>query len=61
MGEFTDKAKGRIKQAVGDLTGNERLKREGEKDELKGQLKGAVEDVKVAVKDAKRAIKQAGR
>ena len=61
MGEFTDKAKGRIKQAVGDLTGNERLKREGEKDELKGQLKGTVEDVKVAVKDAKRAIKQAGK
>ena len=31
MGEIIDKAKGRIKQAVGDLTGNKRLKREGER------------------------------
>jgi len=30
MGEIIDKTKGRIKQAVDDLTGNKRLKREGE-------------------------------
>jgi uncharacterized protein YjbJ (UPF0337 family) len=59
MGEIIDKTKGKIKQAVGSLTGDEKLKREGEKDELKGELKGAVKDVKHAVKDAKHAIKQA--
>lgn len=59
MGEITDKTKGRIKQAVGSLTGDEQLKQEGENDELKGALKGAVKDVKHAVKDAKHAIKQA--
>lgn len=59
MGEIIDKTKGRIKQAVGSLTGDEKLKREGENDELKGQLKGVAKDVKHAVKDAKHAIKQA--
>jgi len=54
MGEIIDKSKGKIKQAVGDLTGNKKLKREGERDELKGRVKGVVEDVKRAVKDAKK-------
>ena len=58
MGEIIDKAKGRIKQAVGSLTGDEKLKQEGEKDELKGQLKGVVTDAKIAIKDAKQAIKK---
>ena len=57
MGELIDKAKGKIKQAVGDLTGNKELTREGERDEAKGKVKGAVEDVKNAVKDAGQAIK----
>ena len=39
MGEIIDKAKGTIKQAVGDLTGNKRLKREGERDERKVKSK----------------------
>lgn len=59
MGEIIDKTKGLIKQAVGRLTGDKKLKQQGENDELKGQLKGAVKDAKVAVKDAKQAIKQA--
>jgi uncharacterized protein YjbJ (UPF0337 family) len=59
MGEIIDKTKGKIKQAMGSLTGDEKLKQEGENDELKGQLKGAVKDVKHAAKDAKHAIKQA--
>jgi len=62
MGELTDKAKGKVKQAVGGLTGDEQLKHEGERDEHKGQVKGAVEDVKHAAKvvgkDAKHAIKE---
>lgn len=59
MGELIDKAKGKVKQAVGDLTGNEELKSEGERDEAKGKIKGAVEDVKHAVRDAGQAIKDA--
>jgi uncharacterized protein YjbJ (UPF0337 family) len=50
MGELIDKAKGRVKQAVGDLTGNKKLQREGKVDELKGKAKGVVEDIKHAVK-----------
>ncbi len=59
MGELTDKTQGKIKQAIGDLTGNKELKREGERDETKGKVEGAVEDVKRAVKDAGGAIKDA--
>ena len=39
MGEIIDKTKGKIRQAVGDLTGNKKLKREGERDERKGESK----------------------
>jgi uncharacterized protein YjbJ (UPF0337 family) len=42
----TDQAKGRIKQAVGDLTDNNDLKREGKADERAGKAKQAVSDVK---------------
>jgi len=58
MGEFTDKAKGKIKKVVGDLTGNEGLKQEGARDEFKGKVEGAVTDVKNAVKDTTEAIKE---
>jgi len=52
MGEIIDKAKGKIKQVTGTLTGNDKLKAEGEVDELKGKVKGTVEDVKQAIKGA---------
>jgi len=58
MGEFSDKGKGRIKQAIGDLTGNEKLRREGKRDEIKGKVEGAVDDAKSAVKQAVRNAKQ---
>ena len=65
MGEFSKKAKGRIEQAVGGLTGNKRLQKEGEADERAGQVEGAVGDIKHAAKqvasDAKRAIKKISR
>jgi uncharacterized protein YjbJ (UPF0337 family) len=53
MGEFIDKVKGRIKQAAGALAGDKRLRHEGQVDEAKGEMKGAMEDVKHAVKDKK--------
>ncbi|MDP2306311.1 MAG: CsbD family protein [Pseudomonadota bacterium] len=51
MGELIDKAKGRVKQAAGKLTGSKKLEREGERDELKGKVEGVVEQVKHDVKD----------
>jgi uncharacterized protein YjbJ (UPF0337 family) len=62
MGELSKKIKGRIEQGVGGLTGNKALQKEGEDDERRGQVEGAVADVKHAatgaVKDAKRAFKE---
>jgi uncharacterized protein YjbJ (UPF0337 family) len=51
MGERTDQAKGRVKQAAGDLTDDERLRREGKTDELSGKVKGIVEDIKDKTND----------
>ena len=45
MSGTTDKIKGRIKEAVGALTDNQRLKDEGKLDEATGKLKTAVERV----------------
>ncbi len=50
MGEIIDKVKGRIKQAAGALKGDKRLKHEGDVQEAKGKVEGAVQDVKHAVK-----------
>ncbi len=46
MGKELDKAKGKVEQAVGDLTGNKDLKKHGKADERAGRAKGFVEDVK---------------
>ena len=46
MGENTDKAKGHVKETVGDLTDNERLEREGKLDQASGAVKGGAEDAK---------------
>ena len=42
MPENTDDAKGRVKKAAGDLTGNDDLQREGKVDQATGKAKGAV-------------------
>lgn len=44
MGETTDKITGRTKQAAGALTGDEKIKREGERDERKGEIKETLGD-----------------
>ena len=46
MGEKMDDAKGRAKEAAGDLTGDRRLKREGKVDRASGGLKGAIEKIR---------------
>ena len=48
----TDTAKGRIKQAAGDLTGDDELRREGKVDEAAGTVKEKVGDAADKVKDA---------
>jgi uncharacterized protein YjbJ (UPF0337 family) len=40
-----DDAKGRAKEAVGDVTGDDKLKREGKVDRGKGKVKDAVDKV----------------
>jgi uncharacterized protein YjbJ (UPF0337 family) len=48
-----DQGKGNVKKGVGDLTGNERMKGEGEMDELKGKGEQAWGDIKDAAGDLK--------
>lgn len=50
-GEF-DKAKGRAKQAVGDLTDDDEMKREGETDETAGKVKDKLDEGKERLEDA---------
>lgn len=40
-----DEAKGRVKEAAGDVTGNQDLKHEGKVDRGKGKVKEAVDKV----------------
>jgi uncharacterized protein YjbJ (UPF0337 family) len=51
MDSNLDETKGRVKQAVGDLTGDEELKKEGKADEVAGKVKEFAEDVKDKVDD----------
>ena len=46
-----DEAKGRIKEAAGDLTDDDELKREGEADRAEGKAKEAVDKAADKVKD----------
>jgi len=41
----SDQAKGRVKEAAGDLTGNDKLKQEGKTDQAVGDAKQLVHDV----------------
>jgi uncharacterized protein YjbJ (UPF0337 family) len=52
MSGETDQAKGRIKQAAGDLTDNDDLKREGKADETAGKVKDKIGDAKDKLEDA---------
>ncbi len=47
-----DKAKGNLKEAVGDLTGDKDLEREGKVDQASGSVKDKVGDAADGVKDA---------
>lgn len=45
MDANTDDVKGRVKEAVGDLTDNDDLKREGQADRKVGKAKEFIDDV----------------
>ena len=57
-----DQAKGTVKQAVGDLTGNDKLKAEGQVDETVGKAKtavgGAQKKVGAAIERVGNAVKR---
>jgi uncharacterized protein YjbJ (UPF0337 family) len=46
-----DKAKGNLKEAAGDLTGDKQLEREGKVDHASGSAKDKVGDAADSVKD----------
>ena len=52
MPENLDDAKGRVKEAAGDLTDDKDLQREGKVDQAAGKAKDAVGDAADKVKDA---------
>jgi uncharacterized protein YjbJ (UPF0337 family) len=54
MAGQVDKARGRAKKAIGELTGNEDLKREGEIDEASGKAKAVVDKVSNKARNAVR-------
>ena len=51
MDNNLDQAKGRVKQAVGDLTDNKDLKKQGKADENAGKVKEFLEDTKDKAED----------
>ena len=46
-----DELKGRAKEAVGDLTDDERMQREGQADQAEGKVKDAIDDTADKAKD----------
>lgn len=52
MSGKTDEIKGRIKEAAGALTGNEKLRSEGKADQAIGKVKQAIDGAADKVKNA---------
>jgi uncharacterized protein YjbJ (UPF0337 family) len=56
MGGKTDEVKGRIKEAAGALTGNDKLREEGKTDQAVGTAKQAVQKAADTVKEAVKKV-----
>ena len=56
MGEKSDQATGRIKEAAGSLTGNDDLRNEGKVERASGEVKEKAGDAVDKVKDAVKKI-----
>ena len=59
MGSTTDKIKGRIKEVVGVIIDNDRLKSEGQTDQVLGEVKEAAEKVKDKVERVVEKVRDA--
>ena len=57
MGDKSDQVKGRVEEAVGALTDDEDLEREGRKDRLAGEAKEKLEHAKDKLEDVIDATK----
>ncbi|HEX6231436.1 MAG TPA: CsbD family protein [Actinomycetota bacterium] len=58
MGDKIDEAKGRLKEAAGDLTGDEDLEREGKLDRMGADVKEKTERAKERSDEAVEATKR---
>ncbi len=56
MAGEADKVKGTVKETVGKVTGDKRMKSEGKTDKLKGDVKGAAQDAKDAAKGVRDSL-----
>ena len=56
MGGKTDVVKGRIKEAAGALTGNDKLRDEGKTDQVVGKAEQAVQNAADTVKKAVKKV-----
>jgi uncharacterized protein YjbJ (UPF0337 family) len=56
MSGEVDKMKGRVKQAAGDLTDNDELRDEGQRDEAAGKVKDTADKAKDKFDDAVDAV-----
>jgi uncharacterized protein YjbJ (UPF0337 family) len=56
MGGKTDVVKGRVKEAAGALTGNDKLREEGKTDQAVGKAKQAVQKAADTVKKAVKKV-----
>jgi len=56
MGGKTDEVKGRIKEAAGALTGNDKLREEGKTDQVVGKTEQAVQNAADSVKKAVKKV-----
>ena len=58
MSGKTDEAKGRVKEAVGDLTDDDKLKREGQIDQATGKVKQTADKVERKFEETVDAVKK---
>ncbi len=58
MSPNTDDLKGRAKEAVGDVTDDDRLKREGKADRASGKAKEMVKNLEDKAEDAIDSVKE---
>ena len=57
MGGKTDVVKGRVKEAAGALTGNDKLRAEGKTDQVVGKAKQVVQNAADTVKKAVKKVR----